>query len=432
MAAAAERPTEDQAIELLDVLDGFFRVAKRSATLDGSVPLRAAQACTPLLEGNSVGVELVLGPRIEVARGRLGLSIVRSKAVSNVETQGRAVMPALEAQRVVSAPFAKQFSTSPFTVQRGRLRIFTGLFARVPANLRLRISSTANRRSRAFTITESIVEAGSSLCPIVLELTPAELDGPIVVEGDIATLLPLPARVQTAYCPLAQAEPAAQAHLDFYDRAYFQAKESGPTKKYRTLVARSERLESASQDSSSTIVEGGPRQLEIQPDRIVARAALDFSFRYDGSDLEVRCDPIELEELANKIRATWAPVFDAARAREPFRGALLYLTKYFTPHPRGEPHFFVKPPALVVTPPGWSTVIDGTRTAAFDVLRGVVETDVFHAVPLVFSVAIMGKEHRVRRGDFLAELFTAPRHVLETPVRVTTLSAWPTPSEGPS
>src|SRR4051794_5441351 len=46
----------------LDVIEVFdtFELTTRSATLDGSIPVRAAQGCKPLLDGNSSGVHLRL------------------------------------------------------------------------------------------------------------------------------------------------------------------------------------------------------------------------------------------------------------------------------------------------------------------------------------------------------------------------------------
>src|SRR5262249_51109484 len=46
--------------EVLDILGGLVRLTRRSPTLDGSVPLRVARACLPLLEGNAYGLQLVL------------------------------------------------------------------------------------------------------------------------------------------------------------------------------------------------------------------------------------------------------------------------------------------------------------------------------------------------------------------------------------
>ena len=48
------------AFEAICALPGFCRLTKRSATLDGSLPLRAAQHCSPVLEGNAAGFQVVL------------------------------------------------------------------------------------------------------------------------------------------------------------------------------------------------------------------------------------------------------------------------------------------------------------------------------------------------------------------------------------
>src|SRR6185295_421399 len=90
------------------------------------------------------------------------------------------------------------------------------------------------------------------------------------------------------------------------------------------------------------------------------------------------------------------------------KGALLYLTKYFTPHRHGEAHFFVKPWAFTTTPPGWSSVVDGISGDGYDVMRGVVWTDRFHATPAVFDLA-RGRKIRVPEGAPLVEVFPVPR-----------------------
>ena len=100
-------------------------------------------------------------------------------------------------------------------------------------------------------------------------------------------------------------------------------------------------------------------------------------------------------------------------------GALLYLTKYFTPHPPGEPNFFVKPASLLETSPGVSTLLDGVCGAGYDVLRGVVRTDGFHATPAVFQVA-PGRSIAVARGTPLVEMFPIPRDLIDADVARTT------------
>ena len=74
----------------------------------------------------------------------------------------------------------------------------------------------------------------------------------------------------------------------------------------------------------------------------------------------------------------------------------------------GSSHFFVKPWAFTETPRGWSSVLDGIRGEGYDVMRGVVWTDRFHATPAVFDVAPM-RVVKVASGVPLLEVFAIPR-----------------------
>lgn len=436
VAAAAERDQEREllpaAVEVVDVLDGFAALVKRSATLDGSIPLRAAQACTPLLEGNRVGMQLVIQRRVDLVRGPLGWSVEQSPSLRALAAHGRAVLAALEARGAIEPSFAKQFAGGPIRVSRGRIRLFTGLLARSPQGVRVRVSSSANRRSKAFIVEERFLEPSAPLAPIVLDVLPTSRDGSLSLEGEVATLIPLPAEARSVYVSAMDCPDAARAHVRFYDKEYFESKERAPTKKYRALVAqRRDQDRAASANGHSLVVETGPRHLDIQSDRIVARAGMGLSFRYDGLHLDVSIDPKELSAFGESVRKAWHDIYAGPLADEPhFQGSLLYLTKYVTPHPKGEPHFFVKPPSLLVTPEGWSTVIDGIRTPGFDVMRGVVDTDAFHALPLVLAVSAAGVEHRIPADAELAHLFVAPRAVLETPFHVTSIASWPSATEG--
>jgi hypothetical protein len=102
-------------------------------------------------------------------------------------------------------------------------------------------------------------------------------------------------------------------------------------------------------------------------------------------------------------------------------GSELYLTKYFTPHPPGEPHFFVKPWALTATPPGWSSLVEGMHGDGYDVMRGIVSTDVFHATPAVFRVHREGTRFQVAEGAPLLRVIPLPRALLGHEFRLSTL-----------
>ncbi|WP_437679685.1 hypothetical protein [Sorangium sp. So ce131] len=157
---------------------------------------------------------------------------------------------------------------------------------------------------------------------------------------------------------------------------------------------------------------GGARRLAS----LVVRNAVPFRATFDGHTLSVAPEAPRLAEGAAAVERTFARVFgeDFIAAN---RGALWYLTKYFTPHPPGEPHFFVKPWAFTRTPPGWSSLLDGVHGDGYDVMRGVVATDVFSATPAVFHVRRIGAPIEVPEGAPLLRVLPIPRDLLRAGFR---------------
>ena len=148
------------------------------------------------------------------------------------------------------------------------------------------------------------------------------------------------------------------------------------------------------------------------------RNAVSFTATFDGLRVAVTPDADQLAHHAREIRAAWERAFGADLPTHP--GALLYLTKYFTPHPPGEPHVFVKPAALLETSPSVSTLLDGICGPGYDVLRGVVRTDCFHATPAVFQLWHPGRSIQIPRGAPLVELFPCPRSLIDADISRTT------------
>lgn len=414
---------EPPAIDAIDVLDGFCGLERRSPTLDGSVPLRAASACSPLLEGNAYGFQIVLRKRIELRHGALGLRVVNTEQREDTERALRAVLPALVARGIVESDNADGLAEGylrPAAPLSRRLVVFTGLLVRPRADARLRLSSTANRRPMGVRVRERFFEDSTQFRPLVLELE-LDLDSAVTLEGEVATLAALPRVSSFAMCDIASAPEVVEAHLNFYDRAYFAQKKLGrSTRKYRRLVERAAPAQPTSTLPASTtlVAQAGPAHVEVRGDRLCFTNALSFTARFDGSAVRLRYDTHALGAFAAAVESAFAP-FARADDRSPKPGALLYLTKYFTPHPQGEPHFFVKPNALVKTAPGWSTLVEGVCGPKYDVLRGVVRTDAFHATPAVFALYRPLCEVRVDAGAPLLHLFPFPRALEDAPLRVT-------------
>ncbi len=402
------------AYDVVDTLEGFCALVKRSATLDGSVPQRAARACQPLLEGNAWGHQVSLRQRIELRR-RLGRwQVTRFDEGADATALHNATRP------VLAAGGALTQAPRELVDARGKfIALYTGLFVRPRAGVRMRLSSTANRRSLDYTVEESFIE-GEALAPLVLRIVPRAGADRIVLHGELATLAALPAQTRVARRTLLEAPEVARAHLAFYDAQYFATKNGGAAaRKYRDAIvpsaSRTSELGGALADADIELVEAGPSCVSVESDRLVFGNAVPFTAAFDGMHVTIEHDAGALAAYASTVRATWEAWF-AVHGAPAHPGALLYLTKYFTPHPPGEPHFFVKPAALVRTAPGVSTVIDGVPRAtshACDVLRGVVHTHAFHAAPAVFQLREPGTRVRVEAGEPLASFFPCSRELLQ-------------------
>lgn len=316
---------------------------------------------------------------------------------------------------------------------RGGISVFTGLFVRPRDGVRIRQSANANRRSLAYSIEQAIIDDAGGLVPVVLTVVPAPGVDAFVLDGEVATLGALPESVEFVRATLDDAPLVGQAHCSFYDADYFETKKRGAaTRKYRKGVAR--QTSPPEGEIQATVVDAGPRSVEVArpqrlhrvagverascaPDRLTVANAISFTATFDGSNVTVLPDPDELAAYAGGVRSAWERSLGADRSRHP--GALLYLTKYFTPHPPGEPNFFVKPASLLSTSPGVSTLIDGLRGVGYGVLRGVVHTDGFHATPAVFQL-VPGSAVEVPRGTPLVEMFPIPRELINAKIACTT------------
>ena len=70
----SEGKTAATVFEVLDAL-GLAQLVKRSGDLGGSVPLRVAQGCAPLFEGNAFGFQITLRQPITLRRSARGVAV---------------------------------------------------------------------------------------------------------------------------------------------------------------------------------------------------------------------------------------------------------------------------------------------------------------------------------------------------------------------
>lgn len=426
------------AFDVLDVFEGFATLTRRNPTLDGAVPVRVAQACLPLLEGNGFGFQVGLTRPLRVSRV-LGSPAIRDEALQRLHA---AALPRLLAHGLIARgggwhrALQRSFAWSGWLPRRRpRLQLFTGLLVRPRPGTWLRLGNAANRRNALIDLVETVIPDDAAYVPLTLDLSlPATGWSRVRLEGEVACLAPVQPGVGFSVRGLEERPEIGHAHARFYDQAYFDEKrKAGVTVKYRRMVGNAVTVATPAPAACEVVVAGpvrmevenvgrfvtaaGPRPLTRPQETrrlesLVFRNAVGFSALYDGHTLALDYSRPALARAAGEVARRFAQACgeDFAAAH---RGALLYLTKYFTPHPPGEPHFFVKPWAFTVTPPGWSSLLDGVHGAGYDVLRGVVATDTFHATPAVFLVRRTGRAMHVPAGRPLLRVLPVPRRLLE-------------------
>ena len=428
-SSEAEPKVNETAFEVLDAL-GLAQLVKRSGDLGGSVPLRVAQGCSPLFEGNAFGFQVTLRQPITLRRenGRLTVEIAAPYGEA-LTASHRAVLPRLIAQGLLRPDgllptvFANDFirveEESP-----GRVRLWTGLLVRPDTGVWLRVSATANRRNRFFEVEEQFIADDGEFVPLILDIK-LRPDAPdrLRLEGEIGTVAPIAPGARIDEVLLSEAPELGAAHASFFDAAYFQAKNDGPTRKYRKMKPPPDTGERDS-PARCRVINFGPAAHSIAGcvPRIVFANLVPFEASFDGYTLAVELNQRVLRAGVRVVERSFAEAMGPTFLGEN-RHAMRYFTRYVTHHPPGEPHFIVGPWAFVQTPPGWSCLLEGVHGDGFDVLRGVVATDMFYTTPAVFQLYRMGEPIRVGLGEPLLQVMPIPRRLLKASFRQVTMRA---------
>lgn len=429
----------EPAFEVLDALDGFCHLERRDRTLDGSVPLRVAQGCVPFMEGNAFGFQVVLSHDLRIERRLHGWSILSVHPSEKLQAAITGAIPRLRAQGFLNAVWGRVLAGGVAWSEGGiwgsRIRLWTGLLVRPLRDLWLRVSCPTNRRNVRVNMEIQYIENNEFFTPLVLDFSPIG-SAPLRLSGEIATIAPVAPRAVFEQVRLEQAKEIGEAHGAFYDASYFETKKGEITKKYRKLI-RTQLIKEEPTTAFCRVVEAGPSAHSIQPvqsflgpegthsyvassaeklQEVLFRNLVSFRVSFDGYSVVIDPDRDELDAGTKEVEACFAAAMGPLFQQE-HRGALWYLTKYFTPHPPGEAHFFLKPWAFVTTPPGWSCLLDGVHGDGYDVLRGVISTDQFHATPAVFTVYKLHTMIDIPRRTPLLRVLPVPRSLLSAGFR---------------
>lgn len=215
-------------MEVVDALDGFCVVEKRSPTLDGSVPLRAVQGCKPFLDGNSAGFQLRLGApaRLDIDGDdvQLRLTDETSEHIADYPARIRRLVERglLTAggywHRVLKRGIARR--------DKDRLALWTGLLVRPAPGLWVLQSGAFNRRTR-IDVREAVITDDSSYVPVVLELSlPSAQHEQTWLDTELGCLTALWPDVGFEAGSIEDDPSPGQAFNSFYSRSYLDRRKN--------------------------------------------------------------------------------------------------------------------------------------------------------------------------------------------------------------
>lgn len=377
-AEAAEAVADSEEIRVERHTDAPWTLSARSPTLNGTISVRAARACPPLVAGNAFGLVLSPTERVRVRRGLRRVEI--EPAPLRIRTRGT---------RAVEAVFA------------------TGLSVSTDGDERLAIGRAYNRRDRRVTAHDAPVSRGAAI-EVTLRFA-IGLSEEILVGGEVACVAGF--RDDVSFATEADAARLLRAHVGFFDDAYFEGKRGKPTLKYRDTSRGREDADGTTTGLVVAHVGGAPPVLARGDDGVIAigvAADVDVRLAFHGERVEAAFDPLAvraLQERARRIDARARALLGIDRVPT---GALKYFTTYVTPHAPGDPHVFLKPAVLAGGPAGALLVVDGPDAEGLEGFRGVTEADWFHAMPAVGEM--VGARATVRAGALAVRArFADPR-----------------------
>jgi hypothetical protein len=435
-AEAANRPC------YLDVLQVFdtFELIVRSPTLDGSIPVRAAQGCKPLLDGNSAGLHVL-------ARGPAMIQRQEDGPVLRLSDEGYAAatgdyearLETLAARGILERDgYWHRELRRGFSFREGdTLRVWTGLLVKPDPGVWLLVTTAYNRRCAVEIATHVLCDA-SGFTPLVLEFDLTTLrQQDTWLDTEIATLTALRPGTRLSIRSLAEDPAPGQTFLDFYTADYLdrrgEAKYAG---RYRQVTARQDK------DGDGVpewrIVYGGGARQTIEIGRFdcfltrrgpaaadpsgaeleygLVRSLYDVEGRWDGSNLRDLTSPPD--DAMERLTAEWSALYGAESfARAEWWAS--YVLPLLGPH-RAEPFMSQSPWLFTVTPPGWSAISDALPFPNLDPMRGVISTDTFPAVPVAHQIQSLGG-FQIREGAAAGRIVPIPRELLQPGFRTESL-----------
>jgi hypothetical protein len=413
------------AFELYDALGEFFLLQSRSATLDGSIPLRAAQHCIPYTEGCSAGLQLI-PPLLELK--------IKKKRKFEIATLNppdpqfyEETLHFLRHNGILSDHWWHILENGPVWDQGDKAYIWTGYMIRPVEDTWILNGGAYNRRAQVKTI-DLIYADSKNFQPLFCALDLSEMKpGSYQIAAELGCLLGLQPGIEVKVAPLENSTAEVKTVCDFFDDQYYEQKKTKPaTGKYRALKSsKNKPLQASSKKGKPEILLvdmlGSPYTLDtfknfvtslgIGADRklsetfkfIILKSSFSAKLDWDGTYWQTK---VKAHPLTEKLIQIWTKIGSAAGER--FANTIAE----FVWLPAGTESFFnVAPWVLLKTPPGWSSVYDGIHFENAEGLRGVVRTDQLYQVSGVYRL-INGPTLSIKKGSSLMRILPIPRNLL--------------------
>jgi hypothetical protein len=422
---------DDWALEAWQALPGFCTLIKRSPTLDGQLPLRAAQHCSPVFEGNQAGFQICLTQPMTLRRTRRGLHVdMTPPALDQTQRQTREAMRRLVSQGLLARDgyWHRLLAEDALPARGNRIFLWTGFLVRPAPGVALRVSAAFNRRSRIRVVEHAIADPGR-FTPLVLEIDGRALgEDPLWIEQEIGCVLPVAREAAMTLQSIRQAPEVVRELESFFDAHYFELKRVKPTGKYRKLVRES--AAPAAATCLTKVYSAGPAVHQIsalrrfhgpagignQPPAGVSlpvctvRNVGRLVAVWDGQSFTQESK--DLKPALRALARDWRAAGGDTRA-----DGYEFISGYSFAPGRDEPYWLLQPWVFAVTPAGWSSVVDGVPAGGSDGMRGIIRTDQFHTVSMVYRLYAPGPI-AISPGAPLLNFFPIPRRLQSAPLRL--------------
>jgi hypothetical protein len=428
-------PVEEQgpiAFEAVHALPGFCRLVKRSSTLDGTLPLRAAQHCSPVFEANGAGFQVALEQPMTLQRSRGRLRVDMTPATfKQTQEEARGCVERLVRDGLLerNGYWHRLYREDALPIRGARIQLWSGFLVRPAPGVALRVGSAFNRRSRISVLEHAIVDR-SGFTPLVIEIDGRDLGpAPRWLMGEIGCVLPVAPHAEMTLAPVRRAPEIVASFESFFDAQYFDTKKTKPTGKYRRML-RDHPQSAAAETCRAMVFYAGPDVHVVSamsrfhgPAGITRQAPDDVALPYCTVTNVARVEAAWDGQTFTREKKALGRVLpslerDWRRAGgNPSGDAYQFLSGYFIGPSRDEAYWLLQPWIFSVTPPGWSTVVDGAAVGGCDGMRGVIRTDQFHPISMVYRLYAPGPFVVPRRAP-LIRFFPIPRRLQNAGMRV--------------